>query len=65
VNLPHKSVYVILRLDSGMSELSNAVAVTKVFESEDAAAAEAERLNAVNAARGAKYEMRVSRLVVV
>ncbi|MBK7908186.1 MAG: hypothetical protein IPJ78_16705 [Gemmatimonadetes bacterium] len=48
-----------------MSDLSNAVAVTKVFDSEEAASAEAERLNTVNSSRNARYEVRTSRLVVL
>jgi hypothetical protein len=56
------TVYVVIRLDSGMSELSNAVAVTKVFNSQDSAAAEVKRLNATKSSPDAVYELRVTRL---
>jgi len=65
VSHDHRPIYVILRFDIGMSDLSNAVAVTKVFDSEEAASAEAERLNTVNSSRNARYEVRTSRLVVL
>lgn len=64
MNHEHKPIYVILRFDEGMSELSNAVAVTKVFESQEDATAEAARLNTLNSPNEARYEVRISRLVV-
>lgn len=59
----HTPVYVILRLDSEMSELSNAIAVVKAFQTKGDAEAEMHRLNAVNASRGCRYEVRVTKLV--
>ena len=66
MNQPHSKyahLYVVLRLDPDMIEPEHQIAVTKVFRSELDANEEVERLNALNGGKGARYLMRVGRLI--
>ncbi len=59
----HRHVYAIIRLDGAAVDLANQIAVTKVITTEEAASQEADRLNALNADKGAKYVFQITRLV--
>jgi hypothetical protein len=66
-NLKYDHVYAIVRFDSYMGdylpdEPNMAITVTKVLWSEEAANAEARRLNQLNGAKGAVYFVALTRL---
>lgn len=58
-----EQVFAIVRVDADMLEPENQFTVTKVVRSESFAASEAARLNALNASKGARYFVQVTRLV--
>lgn len=58
-----RHVYVVLRwVDHGRPTDLESLTATKAFETLDEANAEATRLNALNADKGARYFVRVARL---
>lgn len=59
----HPHVYAIIRLDGVAVNIADQITVTKVIASEKDASQEADRLNALNADKGAKYVIQITRLV--
>jgi hypothetical protein len=57
-----RHVYVVLRYDSYIADPVEAIIGTKAYLALAAAQAEADRLNALNADKGARYFVRVARL---
>ena len=60
-----QQLYVILRLDFndfGGRNLTTSVTVTRVFEQENVATREVERLNALNQDKGCRYIMQAGRI---
>ena len=54
-------IFVVLRRDDYVDDPLDAVTATKAFPSLEAAQAEADRLNDLNAAKGARYFVRIAR----
>lgn len=63
-NRRYRHVFAVIRLDDGLmtTSLENRISVTKVLLTEEAAAEEAARLNAVNSNKGCRYVVHVTRL---
>jgi hypothetical protein len=55
-------VFAVLRVEEGGGRIEDAVTVKKILRSQELAMAEVERLNALNASKGARYFWQVSRL---
>jgi hypothetical protein len=65
-NAPHskyRHVYAILRFDTELGTVEDCVTITKVLASEAIAKNEVERLNTLNAVKGARYMVQVTRLI--
>ena len=65
---PHSKflhVYAVIRFDSPVDPASpeNSMAIVKVFSSKSVAEKEASRLNKLNAAKGGRYIVQVTRFV--
>jgi hypothetical protein len=56
-------MYAIIRLEGAALDLADQIAVTKVIATEQGASQEAERLNALNGEKGARYVVQITRLV--
>jgi hypothetical protein len=62
---PRSRIFVVLRLDDypgAQIDKVELVTATKAFEDQGEAEAEADRLNALNGAKGARYFVRLARL---
>ena len=64
-NAKYDHVYVVIRFDPPVEHAypGNSIVVTKVYHSEQAAIAEVDRLNELNADKGCRYFQTVGRMV--
>jgi hypothetical protein len=59
---PKSTIYVVIRLDDGLTVGERAVTVQEAVYDEEMAAAEVQRLNLLNADRGVRYFHQATRL---
>ena len=58
---PRVQVFAVIRFDNFIGDAENATAVVEILPTAEQARAEADRLNALNGAKGARYFVRASR----
>jgi hypothetical protein len=61
MTIPRVQVFAVVRFDNFISNTENAISVLEILPTAEQASAEADRLNALNGAKGCQYFVRATR----